>query len=290
MHRVISWLAVLTAATAFLLAAPAAAHADGWGDVNCQVTPDDPSCTVEVIYVGGGKGTGGGSGGGNVVCKIGGVVVECQNGFGWLGSDGCYYGKDGGGFLPPNEWIRTCFDPVTGTSTNWGIVYLATPPAALAVITDRAIDRLSMPRPVIAANPSLTAKQFVHVPVWWWVQPGWWQTQTATASAAGLTITARAAPQKITWYAGDGTSTVCRGPGTPWTGSAAPTSPSPTCGHTYTSASTSDANPDGKFHLRAVVTWNITWSGGGLSGSVPGVTTATTAEVTVTQLRAVITG
>ena len=33
---------------------------------------------------------------------------------GWLGGDGCYYGKDGGGFLPPNQWIRTCFDPVTG--------------------------------------------------------------------------------------------------------------------------------------------------------------------------------
>ncbi|WP_246002510.1 hypothetical protein [Allorhizocola rhizosphaerae] len=279
---------MLAAATAIALTTPAAASADPWGGVNCNLTPNDPRCTVEVIYVGGGGGSGGGSGG-NVVCKIGGVVVECHNGFGWLGSDGCYYGKDGGGFLPPNDWIRWCFDPNTGDTINWGIVYLPNPPAALAVITDRAIDNLSMPRPVIAANPSLATRQVVHVPVWWWVQPGWWQAQTATASAGGLTITARATPKKVTWYAGDGTSTICNGPGTPWTGSAAPTSASPTCGHTYTVPSASEANPDGKFQLRVVVSWDITWSGGGLSGSVPGVTTATTTEVIVTQLRAVIT-
>jgi hypothetical protein len=289
MLRVASRLAVLAAATAIVLTTPAAVSADPWGGVNCNLTPNDPRCTVEVIYVGGGGGNGGGSGG-NVVCKIGGVVVECHNGFGWLGSDGCYYGKDGGGFLPPNEWIRWCFDPATGDTIKWGTVWLPNPPAALAVITDRAIDDLSMPRPVIAANPSLASRQVVHVPVWWWVQPGWWQTQTASASAGGLTIVARAVPKKITWYAGDGTSTVCYGPGTPWTSSAAPTSPSPTCGHTYTKTSTSDDNPDGKFQLRAVVTWDITWSGGGLSGSVPGVTTATTTDITVTQLRAVITG
>lgn len=280
--------ALITLAVLGALLHTAPAHADRYGTVDCNQTPNDPRCVVEVIYVGGGGGSGSGSGGGNIVCKIGNVVVECENGFGWLGSDGCYYGKDGGGFLPPNYWIRSCMDPVTGNMVTWGTVWLPTPPAALAVITDRAIDQLRMPQPVIAANPSLTAKQFVHVPVWWWVQPGWWQTQTATASAGGLTITARAVPKKITWYAGDGTSTVCNGPGTQWTGSAAPTSPSPTCGHIYTTASASEANPDGKFQLRAVVTWDITWTGGGLSGSVPSVTTATTTDITVTQLRAVI--
>jgi len=289
MHRVVAWLSMLAAATAIVFGTPAAANADPWGGVNCNLTPNDPRCTVEVIYVGGGGGNGGGSGGGNVVCKIGGNVVECHNAWGWLGSDGCYYGKDEGGFLGPNYWIRSCFDPATDTFISWGTVWLPNPPGALGLLTERAVDSLSMPRPVIAANPSLAARQVVHVPVWWWVQPGWWQTQTATASAGGLTITARAVPKKITWYAGDGTSTVCNGPGTPWTGSASPTSPSPSCGHTYTSPSATEANPDGKFQLRAVVTWDITWSGGGLSGSVPSITTATTADITVTQLRAVIT-
>jgi len=104
MHRVISWLAVLTAATAFLLAAPAAAHADGWGDVNCQVTRDDPSCTVEVIYVGGGKGTGGGSGGGilleGATLMTTGATLQVNGGNG--GRNGSYAGifncggRDGG--------------------------------------------------------------------------------------------------------------------------------------------------------------------------------------------------
>jgi len=174
---------MLAATTAIVLGTPAAASADPWGGVNCNLTPNDPRCTVEVIYVGGGGGNGGGSGGGNIVCKIGGHVVECHNGFGWLGSDGCYYGKDEGGFLGPNYWIRSCFDPVTDTFISWGTVWLPNPPGALGLLTERAVDNLSMPRPAIASNPSLTTQQFVHVPVWWWVQPGWWQTQTATATA-----------------------------------------------------------------------------------------------------------
>jgi hypothetical protein len=170
MHRLVSRLAALAAAIAITVATTTAANADPWGGVNCELTPEHPRCTVEVTYVGGGGGTGG-SDGGNLVCKVGGEVVECHNGFGWLGSDGCYYGKDSGGFLPPNEWIRHCIDAATGNLIYRGVVYVPRPPVALAVITDRAIDRLTMPKPVIAANPSLAARQFVHVPVWWWVQP-----------------------------------------------------------------------------------------------------------------------
>lgn len=140
---------------------------------------------------------------------------------------------------------------------------------------------------MIAASPALTSKQFVHVPVWWWVQPGWWQAQTATASADGLTITARAVPKKITWYAGDGTGTVCTGPGTPWTSSTNPTLSSPTCGHTYTKTSTSSSG--GKFTIRAVASWDVSWSGSGLSGTEPAIITTTTVSVTVAELRAVVT-
>ncbi|WP_018801993.1 hypothetical protein [Salinispora arenicola] len=125
------------------------------------------------------------------------------------------------------------------------------------------------------------------MPVWWWVQPGLWETHTATASLPGITITARAEPTKITWYAGDGSSIVCRGPGTPWTGSASPLSKSD-CGHTYTT--TSREAPSGKFTLRAVVTWHITWAGGGFSGTEPAATTADQATIEVTEFLPVITG
>ncbi|MFI9641426.1 hypothetical protein ACIG87_15400 [Micromonospora sp. NPDC051925] len=279
-------LAVVATSLTMALAAVAPAHADAYGGVNCSVTPGNPQCTVEVTYTGGGNGGGGGSG--NVVCKVGGNVVECQNGFGWLGSDGCYYGKDYSDYLPANQWIKTCLDPATGDPIpGMTIVTLLQPPAALGMITQRAVDNLTMPRPVIAASPALATKQFVHVPVWWWVQPGWWQTQTANASAGGLTITAKAVPRKITWYAGDGTNTVCTGPGTPWSASTNPTSPSPTCGHIYNT--TSADSPAGMFTVRAVATWDVSWSGGGLSGTEPNITTTTSANVTVTELRAVIT-
>lgn len=208
--------------------------------------------------------------------------------WGWLGSDGCYYGKDSGGFLPPNEYLKTCYDPATDTFVFGGTVYLANPPTTLTIMIQRAVSQLNIPKPVIASNPGLDKPQVVHVPVWWWVQPGLWQMHTATASLPGISVTAKAEPTKITWYAGDGTSKVCDGPGTPWTAAASPTSASPTCGHTYTT--TSRTSPGGKFTLRAVVTWSITWQGGGFSGTEPAATTTDEADIEVTELRAVITG
>lgn len=286
MQWVTRFLAALGAAVGLALTVPAAAHADEWGGVNCSNNPGDARCTVTVVYIGGGNGNTGG--GGRLECAIGGVPVECSNGYGWLGRDGCYYGKDSGGFLPANEWIRTCFDPVTDIATRWGVVSLPRPPVALDTITQRAVASMAIPRPIIAANPSLTAPQVVHVPVWWWAEPTMWQTQTATASAAGLSITARATPRSITWHAGDGTSTVCNGPGTPWKPGTDPALASPDCGHTY--ATSSKLSPGGVYTLQAVATWDITWTGGGMSGTLPPITTTTTVDLTVTELRAYITG
>ncbi|GIE89741.1 hypothetical protein [Actinoplanes regularis] len=273
------------AVVVLVAATPSVSRADdGWGGVDCSTSPGNPRCTVEVGYTGGGSSHGGG--GGSISCTIGGQAVECYNSFGWLGSDGCYYGKDSGGFLPANEWIRTCINPTTDEVLSVSTVILDAPPVALGVLTQRAVDSLEIPRPVIASNPKFTVKQVVWVPVWWWVQPGWWQTQTASASAGGLTITARAVPKKITWNAGDGTSTkVCEGPGTPWSPSAGMDTESPDCGHTY-----KDPSDEGGYTVRAVATWDISWSGGGFSGTEPAITTATTANVTVTQRRSVVSG
>jgi hypothetical protein len=265
---------------------PTAAFADGtWGDVNCNLNPTAPQCTIVVID----SGSGGDSGGnGPLTCRIGGDVVPCYSTYGWLGADGCYYGKDSGNFLPTYEYIKTCYDPATHNFVSNGTALLLDPPATLAIMAQRAVSQLNIPTPVIASNPGLDKPQVRYVPVWWWVQPDLWQTHTATASLPDITITAQATPTTITWYAGDHTSTQCTGPGTPWTDTAAPTSASPTCGHTYTT--TSRTNPGGKFHLRAVVTWNITWSGGGFNGTEPTATTAADADIEVTELRSVITG
>jgi hypothetical protein len=55
--------------------------------------------------------------------------VPCYlDGYGWLGSDGCYYGKDGGGFLGPNYWMKWCLDLAAGDPIWRGTVWLASPP------------------------------------------------------------------------------------------------------------------------------------------------------------------
>ena len=263
--------------------------ADPWGDVDCNLAPSDPRCDVIVVNPGhGGNDTGGDAGNGPIVCRLGGEVVPCYSeGFGWLGSDHCYYGKDGGGFLPPNEYLKFCYNPATGNLDYQGVVWLASPPASLAAMIQQAISQLRVPKPVIASNPSLDKPQVVQVPVWWWVQPGLWRQHTATASLPGISITARATPTKIVWHAGDGTTTTCSGPGTPWNANNGPTAASPTCGHRYTT--TSRTNPGGKYELRAAVTWNITWSGGGISGTEPPIATGSSADIEVTELRTVIT-
>lgn len=218
--------------------------------------------------------------------EVGGQVVDCRNEFGWLGGDGCYYGKDVGGFLPPNEWMKTCFDPATGAYSDAGVVLLLNQPVTLGAMIRRAVSQLRMPSPVIAASPSLAGLQVVQVPVWWWLQPGSWRPQTATASLPGISITARAVPTSVTWYAGDGSSTVCDGPGTPWTAAQPPSVASPTCGHTYTS--TSRTSPGGRFRLRVVITWRISWAGAGMTGTEPPAATVATATAQVVELRAVI--
>jgi hypothetical protein len=277
-------LITLTAAVLLIAAAPSAGWADEWGDVDCAATSSNPRCTVNVSYTGAGNSHK--VGGGTVSCTIGSQPAECHNEFGWLGSDSCYYGKDPGGYLPANQWIKTCINPATDETTDWGVVTLYQPPAALGALTQRAVDSLEIPTPAIAANPAFAATQVVWVPIWWWAQPGSWQTRAASASAGGLTITAQATPRKMTWQAGDGTpATVCDGPGTPWKASADPKAASPDCGHIYTVPS----EPN-KYTIHATATWDITWSGGGFSGTEPAVTATTTATVTVAQRRAVVSG
>jgi hypothetical protein len=283
--RVLTVIAV----TVVLTLTPVAAWAnDPWGGVDCTTQPNAPQCTVVVVDPDNGGGNGGSDGGGSLTCKVGGEVVPCYSaGFGWFGGDGCYYGKDGGGFLPDGWYIKSCYDPATGEFTNGGTVFLTDMPVTLDILVQRALSRLTFPKPVMASNPRLDKPQVVFVPVWWWVQPGLWKTHTATALLPGISITARAEPTKITWHAGDGSSKVCHGPGTPWTGTASPLSESD-CSHKYTT--TSRGASGGKFTLRAVVTWHITWSGGGFSGTEPPATTADQAAIEVTDSWPVITG
>jgi hypothetical protein len=266
-----------------------AAHGGPWGDVKCDEDPDNPDCLVTVIDPGGGFSSDG-TGTRDPVCYIDGVEVPCYDPpIGWLHADGCYYKPAPDVGPGPHWWARWCYNPNTDEYFSGGWRQLLGAPTSIENVVQHAVDRLAIPQPQIATNP-LNAAQVVHVPVWWWIDADWWNaTRIATASIPSLTVTAQAEPTSVTWYAGDGSSRTCAGPGTEWKPGTNPAAASPTCGHIYTT--TSRTSTGGAYTLRAEVTWTISWTGDDNSyGTMPPLTTTATTTVVVTELRAVITG
>ncbi|MDZ5146337.1 hypothetical protein [Microbacterium testaceum] len=124
-------------------------------------------------------------------------------------------------------------------------------------------------------------RTWVGIPVWLWVdQPSesTWGPITKTATYGGVTVTATASVQSLTWSSGDGQNVTC-GVGTAfdeayWADKAA--QDSPTCGFRYQHTS-----KDGAFALSATTNWTVAWSAGGQTGNIqmPTVTSSTTVRV-----------
>lgn len=115
----------------------------------------------------------------------------------------------------------------------------------------------------IVPEPRPGSIGIIGMPTWMWAQnpnANTWGPLTRSASAGGYTVTATAKAQRVVWSMGDGATVTCNGPGTPYLDSYGKKS-SPTCGHTYTRA--------GKYTVRATSYWVVTWSGLGLSGTIP---------------------
>jgi hypothetical protein len=125
------------------------------------------------------------------------------------------------------------------------------------------------------------------LPTWLWVSPRWWVARSASASVPGVTVTAVATPMRVRWLTGDGAEYACDG-GTPYTSGVDPTTASPDCGHTYTRPSA--GRPGGVFQLMATVTWQVSWSGGGASGTIGPLFSTTTVPVRVVESLSVNTG
>ena len=231
-----------------------------------------------------------------------GQIVPCEDpDFGWLGSDGCYYKADPT-FQPPASdtadqppageagtyYLVTCAGQ--GQSTNGGIVWLPSGSAVNApvlpnpaILAQQAVSQLTLPSPQIDASPSTGADQLVGLPTWLWLGQAAWQATSATAAVPGESVTATATPTSVSWNLGDGTTLVCRGPGTPYTASDSPAEPSPTCGHTFTASSA--GRPDSAFAVTATVSWSVAWTGGGQNGTVPDLQTTDTAAFRVADVQ-----
>jgi hypothetical protein len=219
--------------------------------------------------------------------------------WGTLGSDGCYYKPStpsaavqsslGGAGTGPGGWYDfTC--PLLSIGTLSGTRWIAGgPPLAGAAavpgtLAQQAESRLALPASTIRMSPTTT--QVIRVPTWLWLDSGAWAARSASAAVPGVSVTATATPTRVVWSTGDGATVTCTGPGTPWQVGDNPAAASPTCGHTYTTGSTSA--PGGVFTVTATVTWSIAWVGGGQNGALPALTTTATASIRVAPVQTVI--
>jgi hypothetical protein len=104
-------------------------------------------------------------------------------------------------------------------------------------------------------------------PMWLWLPSRSWRTleQRTEAGAVWAEVTAR--PVRQTWYFGDGSPPlVCAGPGTPLTDTDRAFEGSPDCGYRYTVSSKDQ--PRGRYVVRVVVTWQVSWVGSGDTGGI----------------------
>lgn len=231
-----------------------------------------------------------------------GEQVPCfDSSFGWFNSsDGCYWNivapQPPGdaivweGHYPSGQiWNFVCLVIVPGSHAGW--TWRASPPpgyggsADPAQLAQEAISQMALAGPEIRL--SIPADKFatVGVPVWLWtdVTPTTWGPTSATASVPGLSVTATAQARQIVWDTGDGLSETCKNPGTAYyTGGVV----SPTCQHVYQRSSADQ--PGLAYPIRATTTWDVTWTGGGSSGSLT-VTRVSTSQVRVGEMQVLVT-
>lgn len=177
------------------------------------------------------------------------------------------------GHEPGDGAIYQCFQPQTDILI---FIWSQDPPPGSGdgptprTVAEIAIDQMNL-RAIdigIAPEPRPDSIGLVGMPVWMWVinpDDHTYGPATASASAGGITVTATARVQQITWDMGDGDEVVCRTAGTPYKPIYGKES-SPDCGHTYEASSAT--KPDGKFTVTAVSDWVVTWEGAGQSGTL----------------------
>lgn len=272
--------------------------------------PDGGDCYVVVENPGepgspGDPGGGNGGGGSSTVCE----------GVPW---PGCY--KPGLGWYNPED---ECFweladpqpptgDPIwQGNAPGDGSVYVAacgwpgltgftqfwraTPPPGFgglptpAELAVQAVNQLPIRGPNIGIAPddSPGSAGLVGLPVWLWtpVTAATWGPASATASVPGLSVTATATAEKITWNMGDGNSVTCHNPGTEYKASFGRAT-SPTCGYDQGYQVSSSTRPGGRYTVTGVTTWQVTWVGGGQSGDLT-VTRTSSTTIAIEELQVV---
>jgi hypothetical protein len=290
----------LSLAILFLIAIPARA------DQKTEVVCDPYTGICVVVVVGGGSDPGSGTSPGTsgvATCHGPTGEIPCYDpAFGWYSEvDGCYYQKANPqpraddpawqGHYPDGAVYLASCPGVTGT--GGGLVWRQDPPPGFgganitaAELAIQAVRRMQLLGPDIGMVPESGKVGLVGLPVWLWteVSSRTWGPISVTASVPGLSVTASANAEQISWRMGDGHTVVCRSPGTPYADRFGGRS-SPNCGHTYTR--TSARVPGGAYPVTATTTWRVVWVGGGQRGELT-LARSTTTRVRIGELQVLV--
>jgi hypothetical protein len=213
-----------------------------------------------------------------------GKEVDCsKNGY-WY-SNGCYFKADPSvdparfNYLPnwqPGGAVYAYYCLPSGEG-SWEYTWSLNPPPGYGGpgvnprdLAEQAIKQMQLQPINIGIVPKSGPGKLgaVGLPVWMWVESPdehTWGPIARTVSAGGVSVTATATVDHVEWTMGDGSSAITCGRGTPYSENDG-TKSSPTCGYSY--ERTSWDQPDHAFTVTATNYWNVTWTGGGQSGTI----------------------
>jgi hypothetical protein len=160
------------------------------------------------------------------------------------------------------------------------------------VAAAQAAASIVLPAPSMELNPA--AFGVVNMATWLAIDPAVWHAYQASATADGVSATAVATPETVTWSMGDGGEVDCSGPGIIYNPALADDAQSTSCSYTYEQSSegqpSDDADPnDGAFLVTATIHWKVTWTAIGApgGGTLPPLQTTSGRSLRVEQVESV---
>jgi hypothetical protein len=242
-----------------------------------------------------------------------GKVIPCQDGAGrWVQSLQCYAQvmaeqppKDSavwGGHTDGAIYLCTLYSNGQGfPGTNGFPFWSATAPAGPAavdpaVLAAQALRTLTIPTPTTGRYPAGTLQSgrpftVVNAYTWFWTDAESFRQLFARADAGGVWAQVTVTPTSLSFTPGDGSAAVsCQGPGVAWQQSDGVWARSPAgCDYRYSHSSIDE--PDKEVTAVYGIRWSVEWtSSTGATGTLPQLTTSSSATFAVAEVQALVTG
>ena len=186
--------------------------------------------------------------------------------------------------------------PGTNGFSFWSATAPAGPAAVdPAVLAEQALRSLTLPTPTTGRYPAGRLQDgqpftVVNAYTWFWTDPAAFRALSARADAGGVWAEVAVTPTALTFTPGDGADAIsCTGPGVAWQPTDGVWSPSP-AGCDYRYPHSSIHQPDRQVTATYGIRWSVAWtSSTGASGTLPPLTTTSSATFAVAEVEAVVT-